>query len=126
MSKPQCRRMALDPAETQAPVSPLGSEMRDNRISVIHSRLSRRSAYLYPPSPLFHLSRHESSQVKCPKCSSLNIRKSKRGNARLVFPLSLFVTSLRCHNCGKRYLRFGVLPGREFLATDELATAKSA
>jgi hypothetical protein len=38
----------------------------------------------------------------------------------------LFVASIRCHHCGKQYLRFGLLPGREFSDADDLAPAKSA
>jgi hypothetical protein len=50
--------------------------------------------------------------VKCPWCNTANVRKSKRGNARLMFPLSLCVVSIRCNDCGRRFQHYGFLPGR--------------
>jgi hypothetical protein len=47
----------------------------------------------------------------CPTCHSPHIRKSQSGNARLLFPLSLFMVWVRCYYCGKRFLRFGLVPG---------------
>jgi hypothetical protein len=64
--------------------------------------------------------------VECPRCKSPNLRKSKRGNAMLVFPLSWLMTSIRCHNCGKRYLHFGVLPGYGIPDADADSPAKTA
>jgi hypothetical protein len=64
--------------------------------------------------------------MKCPRCRSAKLWKSRRGNARLVFPLPLFVISIRCHHCGKRYLHFGLLPGRGIPQAEEPLPAKSA
>jgi len=47
----------------------------------------------------------------CPSCHSNYLRKSKSANARLVFPLCWFVVWVRCHNCGKKFLRAGLFPG---------------
>jgi hypothetical protein len=47
----------------------------------------------------------------CPMCRSPHIRKSRSANARLVFPLSLFMVWVRCHYCGARFAHFGLLPG---------------
>jgi RNase P subunit RPR2 len=52
--------------------------------------------------------------MMCPKCRSQRLRKSTSGNARLVFPLPLFMVWVRCHNCGWRFCRFGLFPGRKF------------
>jgi hypothetical protein len=54
--------------------------------------------------------------MKCPICRSSHVKKSKSGNAPLFFPLPLFVVSVRCHNCGWRFYRFGLFPGRKILA----------
>ena len=43
--------------------------------------------------------------MQCPRCRSQSVRVSRSGNARIFFPASMFVTSLRCHNCLKRFLR---------------------
>ncbi len=52
------------------------------------------------------------NNVTCPFCDSHNLRKSRRANARLAFPLSLIAIWVRCRCCGRRFLRFGLLPGR--------------
>jgi hypothetical protein len=64
--------------------------------------------------------------MKCPQCRSSDLHKSERGNARLVFPLPLFVTSIRCYTCGNRYLHFGLLPGRGIRDAIARMPAKSA
>jgi hypothetical protein len=48
----------------------------------------------------------------CPRCRSTHVKKSESANSRLVFPLSLFMVWVRCHNCGRKFRRFGLLPGR--------------
>jgi DNA-directed RNA polymerase subunit RPC12/RpoP len=55
----------------------------------------------------------------CPTCHSKYLRKSKSGNARLVFPFSLFVVSVRCYNCGRRFLRAGLFPGSKITESAE-------
>jgi transposase-like protein len=57
------------------------------------------------------MSGHVMTTTNCPRCHSSNLRKSESGNARLPFPLSLLVVSVRCHTCNRRFLRFGLLPG---------------
>jgi hypothetical protein len=63
--------------------------------------------------------------MKCRICGSLNVRKSKRGNSTIVFPVSLFVTSVRCCSCGRRHLSFGLLPGRGIPDAAEPVQGKS-
>jgi len=46
--------------------------------------------------------------MKCPHCSSTSVYLSKSGNARLVWPLRLFVVQVRCHDCSKSFYRRGV------------------
>jgi len=46
-----------------------------------------------------------------PYCGSSEVFKSRRGNARIILPLRLFVVCVRCYDCGKRFFRRGVLAG---------------
>ena len=48
--------------------------------------------------------------MNCPECASRAVWK-KSGNAQLAFPLKLFMVCVRCHNCGRTFRRFGLLPG---------------
>jgi hypothetical protein len=64
--------------------------------------------------------------MKCQRCGSDNVRKSKRGNAHIFFPINLFVTSIRCCNCQRRFLCFGFLPGRDVPDAQESSHAKLA
>jgi hypothetical protein len=49
--------------------------------------------------------------MNCPICNSKNVRKSRSGNAGVVFPLTLFMVWVRCHNCWRKFPRFGLFPG---------------
>ena len=44
--------------------------------------------------------------TECPRCMSWQVRRSKSGNATLVFPLNLLLVCLRCHDCGRKFYRF--------------------
>lgn len=50
--------------------------------------------------------------MTCPTCRSTHLKKSKSGNARVRFPLSLFMVWVRCYNCGRVFRRIGLCPGR--------------
>jgi hypothetical protein len=67
----------------------------------------------------------EDQLMKCRVCGSANLKKSKRGNAAIVFPVSLFVTSVRCCSCGRRFLSYGLLPGRGIPDAAERIQVKS-
>jgi hypothetical protein len=64
--------------------------------------------------------------MKCRFCGFPSVRKSKRGNAAIVFPVSLFATSVRCCRCGRRFLSLGLLPGRGIPDAAEQTQGKSA
>jgi hypothetical protein len=57
--------------------------------------------------------------MMCPVCNSTTLKKSKSANARLVFPLSLLMVWVRCYHCGRKFFRFGLLPGRGIPEADE-------
>lgn len=50
--------------------------------------------------------------MHCPICNSSNLWKSKSANARLPLLLALLMVWVRCHNCGRKFLQFGLFPGR--------------
>ncbi len=51
--------------------------------------------------------------MQCPHCYSKRVFRSERGNATLFFPLPLLIVCVRCHHCGSRFYRRGVLVGGE-------------
>ena len=51
--------------------------------------------------------------MNCPTCNSKKVGKSRRANAGLVFPLTLFMVWVRCYSCGRKFCRFGLLPGNK-------------
>jgi DNA-directed RNA polymerase subunit RPC12/RpoP len=57
--------------------------------------------------------------MKCPVCNSRDLKKSKTANAHLAFPLSLLVVWVRCYHCGRKFRRFGLLPGNGILEAEE-------
>lgn len=42
--------------------------------------------------------------MKCPSCGSDRVFRSASGNARLRWLARLFVVSVRCHDCQRRFL----------------------
>jgi hypothetical protein len=54
--------------------------------------------------------------MECPRCCSHRVYRSRRGNAALVFPLSLIVVCARCHECGYKCHRLVDLLGGPALA----------
>ena len=64
--------------------------------------------------------------MECPNCRSTSVFKSKSGNARLIWPLRMFVVRLRCHNCSKMFYRRGALAGGEKVPPSPTSQAKSS
>jgi hypothetical protein len=62
--------------------------------------------------------------LKCPYCGSTNVRKSRRANASVVFPVTLFFTWVRCCGCWRKFGRFGLLPDRWLPKPTEDSTEK--
>ena len=64
--------------------------------------------------------------MDCPRCNSQAVYVSRSGNARIFFPASLLVSSIRCHNCSKRFLVRSRLLGGVAMAKATAATGKVA
>jgi len=47
--------------------------------------------------------------MKCPSCGSARVFRSASGNARLRWFARLFVVSVRCHDCQRRFLTSNLL-----------------
>ena len=55
--------------------------------------------------------------MRCPRCKSPEVFKSKSGNTWLQGPLQWIIVCVRCHSCSKQFYRRGILLAGEKVPT---------